>query len=287
MDSISLLLVIASSVMHAYWNYILKRVNGGIVFVWFFTTLTCLLYLPYISFHFFTLLKSQNPLGWLICAMSITTHLFYFVFLDRAYLYGDLSVIYPITRGLAPIFTIVFAIVLFNEHLKLFQLFSIGLIILGTFLVTGLRVRGLTKMPKALGFAIVCATMISAYTLVDKYAMAILMISPFLLDFLNNLGRMITLTPLALLNHHQVKYTLTHHFKEALIIAILSPLTYLLVLFSMKYLSISIISPLRQLSILFGSLMGVRFLMESQSLSKASGVFLTFLGVVIICIIGS
>lgn len=286
MYSFSLLLVIASTVMHAYWNYILKRVNGGIVFVWFFTALTCLLYLPYIGFNLFTLFKIQTPLAWLICALSILAHLLYFVFLDRAYLYGDLSVIYPITRGLAPIFTIIFAITLFNERLHLFQLLSIGLIILGTMLVTGLKIKGITRMPSAINFAIICAMMISTYTLVDKYAIAVLMISPFLLDFLNNLGRMITLTPLAIKNHQRVKNILTHHFKEALIIAILSPLTYLLVLFSMKHLTISIISPMRQLSILFGSMMGMRLLLETQNPSKTAGIFLTFSGVVIIYIIG-
>jgi uncharacterized membrane protein len=69
--------------------------------------------------------------------------------------------------------------------------------------------------------------------------------------------------------------------KEALIIAILSPLSYLLILFAMKSAPVSLISPLRQFSIVIGGILGIKVLCESREYMKIAGIVITFFGVIL------
>ncbi len=286
MSSIALLLVILSTVMHAYWNYILKRVQGGILFVWLFTLMTCILYIPLIAFTLTRVSFALTLSGILFCALSIIAHIFYFVFLDQAYKVGDLSVIYPVTRGVAPVFTVLFALIVLGESLQGIQILGIVLILIGTMTLSGLQIKNLKRSPVSIGFALLCASMVTSYTLIDKYTMSVLLISPFILDFLNNIGRTVALMPLVIKSPQKVSNLFRNHFKEALIIAILSPLTYVLVLFAMKILPVSLIAPIRQLSIIFSSILGIRLLSESRDYTKIFGILLTFLGVVAMCVVG-
>ena len=46
MSAFALTLVLAAAVIHATWNYLLKRSGGGTLFVWAFATLSALIYAP-------------------------------------------------------------------------------------------------------------------------------------------------------------------------------------------------------------------------------------------------
>ncbi len=282
MNTISIILVIFSAFTHASWNYTLKKVQGGIPFVWFFTTLTCLLYVPYIAFIFLSGQLAISRIGFLFCLLSVLLHLLYFLFLETAYKFGDLSVVYPITRSASPIITILLAFVLLRESLQAFQWFSVFLILAGTILLTSSKASHKRTASPALFFALLCAFSISGYTLVDKVSMAQLALSPFILDFFNNLGRSLALTPYAFKHRDQTTKLISKNKREALMVAILSPFSYLLILFAMKYLPVSVISPMRQLSIVIGSLMGVLLLREPFSSHKGLGIAMTFVGVLIL-----
>ncbi|MBF4693467.1 DMT family transporter [Fusibacter ferrireducens] len=285
MSLIAFLFVILSTIMHAYWNYVLKKVQGGILFVWLFTLMACILYVPVIALILIRYPFTLTPLGIFFCTLSVLAHIFYFVFLDQAYRIGDLSIIYPVTRGVSPVFTVLFAIFFLGESLQGIQFIGIAMILMGTMTLSGLQIKNLKRSPISIGFALLCGLMVTIYTLSDKYTMSVLLISPLILDFLNNLGRTVILTPLVIKSPHKAKHLFQNHFKEALIIAVLSPLTYVLVLFAMKTLPVSIIAPIRQLSIIFSSILGINLLSESKDYAKIGGVLLTFLGVVAMCVV--
>jgi len=282
MESLAFILVIFSTLTHAIWNLILKKVQGGVVFLWIFTTFTWVLYIPIIILNFNRISSFLNISSFLFCTLSIIMHILYFFLLEKAYYYGDLSIIYPITRGLSPVFTIIFAICFMNESLNIFEILGTGLILFGTFLLSITSEKNIQMKKAGLFFAILCSISITTYTLTDKYIMATLAVSPFLLDFLNNIGRSIVLTPYIFKNSSKAKYLFKNYKKEAFIIAILSPISYLMILFAMKHMQISIISPMRQLSIVIGSFLGIVVLKESSNLYKKIGVMITFIGVVLI-----
>ena len=61
MTMLALSLVLAAAVIHASWNYLLKRSGGGTVFVWLFATLSALIYAPLAAF----IIGWQQPeFGW-------------------------------------------------------------------------------------------------------------------------------------------------------------------------------------------------------------------------------
>jgi drug/metabolite transporter (DMT)-like permease len=106
--------------------------------------------------------------------------------------------------------------------------------------------------------------------------------SPFILDFVNNVGRMLILLPFVLRDTDTFKKTASGYWKEAGIIALMSPVSYLLILFAMQHAPVSIIAPMRQLSIVIGAVLGVRLLSESRACKKVAGIAITFIGVILL-----
>jgi drug/metabolite transporter (DMT)-like permease len=247
--------------------------------MWLFTAMTTVLYLPYIL-----TLEFQKPTVEVavICAGSLVCHLLYFLALDKAYQFGDLSIIYPVARGLAPAVTVLFAIILLKEALTIVQIAGVLMIVAGTFALSGLSIRGDKKMAISVLYAVLCGLMVSGYTVIDKVAVANTQISPFLLDFVNNFGRTLLLAPAALKRPSALRQVLRENWQSALIVAVLSPFSYLLVLFAMRYAPVSLISPVRQLSIVLSGLYGIYFLSESKSTIKFSGIGITFCGVLLL-----
>src|SRR6266508_2150038 len=95
----ALALVIGAAFIHAYWNLLVKRAEGGAAFVWLFSLASAVLYAPVIV----VLVAIVPPdYGWLAYALILSSgilHLLYAVMLNRGYNVGDLSDVYPIARG--------------------------------------------------------------------------------------------------------------------------------------------------------------------------------------------
>src|SRR5439155_17216253 len=74
---------------------------------------------------------------WSLIAASAVIHVFYSLCLQRGYLVGDLSVVYPLARGTGPLISIVGAIVLLGERPTLLALGGAALVVVGVFLIAG------------------------------------------------------------------------------------------------------------------------------------------------------
>ncbi len=72
------------------------------------------------------------------------------------------------------------------------------------------------------------------------------------------------LVPLVSKDVAQLEHVRKVYLKEAAIIAVLSPLSYVLILYAMKNAPVSLISPLRQFSIVIGATLGIKILCESK-----------------------
>lgn len=92
-------LVLGSAVVHASWNLIAKQAKGGAGFLWLFAVMTAVIYLPVALTYF---LVARPVFTWthlLFAVVSAVIHVGYFVFLQRGYRVGDLSLVYPLARG--------------------------------------------------------------------------------------------------------------------------------------------------------------------------------------------
>jgi uncharacterized membrane protein len=93
----------------------------------------------------------------------------YFVLLSAAYRRGDLSVVYPIARGTAPLLAVAVGVGLLGERLGIYGSFGVVLLLVGFLLLQrpwqALRGRGLDP---SVGFAFATGVMIAGYTAIDR-----------------------------------------------------------------------------------------------------------------------
>ncbi|MGO4676976.1 EamA family transporter [Bosea sp. 2YAB26] len=157
------LTVLAAAAMHAGWNAFVKVKLEPLHAMAMISLASGLIALPVLL-----VTGWPKPEAWPWLLASLILHLGYYIGLSGAYRRADMSQIYPIARGGAPLLTAAIAMAVFGERLAVPQLAAIGLLGTGIMLVSVLgRRRGAAFDPGALGFAALTAVMISGYTLVD------------------------------------------------------------------------------------------------------------------------
>ncbi|WP_378956815.1 EamA family transporter [Pelosinus sp. sgz500959] len=279
MTGSAIILILIAAFGHATWNYLAKKACGGTAFIWLFAVLSTFLYFP---FAVWIIVVQKPVIGWHQLGFmlgSAILHSLYYIMLDKGYRIGDLSVIYPLARGTGPMLSTIAAIVVLGEHPSTVALIGTLLIGLGIVVITGNPFK-LTEptASKPMIFAILCGTMIAGYTLSDKLAVSTFLIPPLLLDWSANLGRVLLLTPYASKNWDKVKDQWSSHKIEAISVAILCPLTYILVLTAMVFSPVSYIAPAREISILIGTAMGARLLSEGNMKIRVIGASAMIIG---------
>ncbi|MEG6586313.1 EamA family transporter [Dendrosporobacter sp. 1207_IL3150] len=285
MTGSAIVLILIAAFGHAAWNYLAKKTCGGIAFIWLFAALSTLLYSPLALW----IIVVQKPIiGWYQLGLMLSSavfHSLYFIMLDKGYRIGDLSVIYPLARGTGPMLSTIAAIVVLGEQPSAVALVGTVLIGLGIVVITGNPFNlAEPTARKPIIFAILCGTMIAGYTLSDKLAVSTFLIPPLLLDWSANLGRLFLLTPYAFKNWDKVKDQWASHKIEAVSVAILCPLTYILVLTAMVFSPVSYIAPAREVSILIGTAMGARLLSEGNVKIRVIGASAMVIGLVALSI---
>jgi drug/metabolite transporter (DMT)-like permease len=285
MTGLAIALVLGAALIHASWNYLLKKSGGGIGFVWAFAALSTLFYAPLaagvaLMGHFEL---SLQALAFVLA--SALLHTGYYLLLDRGYRYGDLSVVYPLARATGPFLTVLVAITLLGERPGVVALCGAALVVGGAFFLAAspakLREAGAAR---GVAFALLTGCMIASYTVVDKQAVSAALIPPILLDWGSNLGRVIVLTPLALRRREQVKAAWTRQRKAVILVALLCPLSYIFVLTAMVFTPVSYVAPAREISILFAALMGAHWLQEGDVPRRIAAAGAMALGVVALAI---
>jgi drug/metabolite transporter (DMT)-like permease len=131
----------------------------------------------------------------------------------------------------------------------------------------------------AAGYALITGLFIAAYTLWDKQAVSHYAIAPLVLDWGANVGRSILLTPFAFIYSDQAIDEWREHKWAAIAIAILIPLSYILVLTVMRFTPVSYVAPAREISILIGTAMGARLLAEGDAPRRLGAAGAMVLGV--------
>jgi len=285
MTGFAITLVLAAALIHASWNYLLKKSGGGVGFVWAFAALSSLFYAPLAigvvmvqHFQF-----SAEALGYLFA--SAVLHTAYYLLLDRGYRHGDLSVVYPLARATGPFLTVLVAVAVLGERPSVIALCGAALVVGGAFFLAAspakLREAGALR---GIAFALLTGCMIASYTVVDKQAVSAVLIPPILQDWGANLGRVIVMAPLALKRREDVRAAWSRQRKAVILVALLCPLSYILVLTAMVFTPVSYVAPAREISILFAALMGAHWLQEGDVPRRIAAAAAMALGVVALAV---
>lgn len=285
MTLLSVVLILVSAFFHALWNLLAKRAHGGAAFTWLFSALTIPLWAPIVLVY---ILLWEPQLAWpgvLFILGSAALHVSYFLTLQRGYRAGDLSVVYPLARGTGPLLTLIGAVLLLGERPTPLAVIGALLIIAGVFFIAGgeqmLRSR---QIGAGVGYGLLTGLLIAGYTLWDKTAVSTLLVAPLLLEYGSSIGRTLILTPTAWRRRREVSYEWRTHRWEAIGIAILSSLAYILVLTALITAPVSYVAPLREVSILFGTLLGAWLLKEGHAQRRSLAAGMMVIGIVLLTI---
>lgn len=281
MTALAIVLVLSSALFHALWNYVAKKADGGAPFVWLFGTTEVVLYFPVLLYILFIEHADLSLTGIAFILGSGILHLLYFLLLSKGYQVGDLSVVYPLARGIGPLLAVGGAILLFEERPSALVLSGGVMICGGVFWLTG-DPRRLRERDAVAGVAYAGLTglAIATYTLWDAYAVADLGLAPLVFQWGLSTTRSVMLTPYAVMHRDEVKNAWQQDKRKIIFVAIFSSLSYVLILVALAFSPVSSVAPMRVISTLVGVLMGSQLLGEGDTRRRLSAAVVMVVGVV-------
>ena len=270
----ALILVLLAAVAHATWNLLARRAEEKLAFLWCGALVSTVLFLPIGAW---LLLTEPIPLaGWGIVVVSAGLEALYYWTLAQAYRYGDLSLVYPIARGTAPILVPILAALFLGERLSGLATAGIGLVVLGTVLIhtRGLgwpRLAAVTEIVSQRGtrYALLTGLVIAAYSSLDKYGVSL--VPPLLYGYLLFAGLTITLLPLVLRQRQALAAEWKLHRAAIVVVGLLAPFSYLLVLFALTLAPVSYVAAAREVSVVLAALLGMLVLKEGYGRQRLLG----------------
>jgi len=276
----ALALVLLAALTHASWNISAKVAAESRHFVWLFSAGSVLVYGPIVVAVLIVEQPEFETRHWLALSATSVLHLLYSLSLQTGYRHSDLSVVYPIARGTGPLLSFIGAGLLLGEAPTALAIVGMLLIVGGILLVAGLVGHHRRAPRVGVFYGLLTGALISAYTLNDGWAVKVLLISPFLIDFTGNLFRMLVLAPRAWRDRARVAAEARTYRKPVIIVSVLGPLGYILVLFAMRVAPVSHVAPARELSTLVGAWFGSRLLREDSGPWRIFGAALIVAGVI-------
>ncbi len=263
--------VLLASVAHATWNALAKYIDdASLAFAWINLTVAGI----GVVFLGFVGLPNEEALPFLL--VSFLIHIAYNIFLLNSYRFGDLSQVYPLARGLAPILVTIGAFLFAGESLGTGEV--IGILIIAAALASIAEFHA----SKTLWLSIATGFAIGGYSLVDglgvrhahsSFAYAGLL---FLLEG-GILGLGITF-----LRIRQQRPMITAKLSLGLGAGALSYLAYAAVLWAQQRAPLGVVSALRETSVIVAALMGAFFLKEGFGRRRAVAAIIVCLGVAIL-----
>ena len=286
MSGLSLGIVLVAALLHAGWNLLAKKSRSKIAFIWWFVMIALIGYLP--MFLYFLPGFDPTPAGWACIIATGILHALYFWFMGGAYERGDLSLVYPLSRGSGPMFVPILAVILLHERLALSGGLGIFLVVLGIYVIhlndftMGSFLEPLRAMRGSASLWALCTGgTIAGYSLVDKVGVGL--VYPPAYIYLMFVISLLLLSPYMLLKKRtDLKIEWQMNRGAILIDGFLVLFTYLMILFAFRLSKVSYVVAAREVSIVFSALLGILWLKEAHAPQKIAGSVLIACGVVLI-----
>lgn len=154
--------VVFAALLHAAWNAVAKSQSDKLL------AMTALVFgSAFWGLVALPIANAPNPQSYVYLAVGILLHIGYQVVLQAAYKLGDLSLVYPVSRGVAPMIVALFSIFIWNIDFEMTTIFGLCAIIFAVFCLAFAKNNDGGRDFKAIIFALVTACFIAAYSLVD------------------------------------------------------------------------------------------------------------------------
>jgi uncharacterized membrane protein len=275
MSAAALALVLGSAAAHASWNVFFKQATGGVVFMWLATVAAMTFIAPAGIVELARGELSAELVA--LAAASGLMHVAYLISLQRAYSDGDLSHVYPLSRGLGALLTAVFAVIALGESPS--AVATVGIVlILSALLALAAGVRTGTPWAIATGVAI------AAYTLWDKNAVDDFDRSPLLYFWFNLLTITLVLGAVAARDRGRLREVWSSERRAVLAFGVLGPTSYALVLLALATTPASYVAPVREVSVVMAAVLGAVLLGEEAGLKRTLAAATVAAGVIAIAL---
>ena len=275
-------LALAAAALHGTWNVLIK-VSGDPLATFRRATVVAAGVATIVLIPELVVLgrPAVSPSAVGLSLLSSTLETIYVVLLSTAYRRGELSAVYPIARGSAPLLAVAVGLVLLGEHLSLAQLAGVALLLLGILAVTISQSAGRATLP-----ALLTGVTIAAYTSVDR--LGVRLTTPWFYGWLLFTLMAIELN-VALAIASRVRWKVgtadALSWRQSATIGSFMWAGYFLVLWALSLAPLAVVAPVRETAIVAVAAWGVWRLHERRSAAvKLSGAVATLVGVALLAV---
>jgi drug/metabolite transporter (DMT)-like permease len=277
MDAFVFTAVLFAAACHAGWNAVIKRGLDPLA-----TTALISIGAAAVGLAVLPFVGLPAPAAWPWAAVSVLIHLFYFAALIESYRAGDMSQVYPIARGSAPLMTAVATSALVGEQLGPFGWGGIALLAIGVLLISLRGGRDFARLDRrAVGFALFTAVTVCAYSVVDGLgARSAGNAVAYSVVLFVGIGPVMAVYALAR-RGPALFGMMRAHWHTGLAGGALQFGSYGVAIWAMTLAPIAIVAALRETSVLFGAVIAVVVLKEPLRANRVIAAVLIVIGLVL------
>ena len=277
MDPLVFVLVAGAAVLHVAWNVLLKTAGDPLRAAAVGMTTAAALIVPGAAIAW--LAGGAPPIppeAFVLGAVSGLLEAAYFVFLAAGYRRGDLSVVYPIARGTAPLLAVAVGVAILGERLGPEGFLGVALLLVGLLMLQRpwryfRRSADGGGFDPAVGFALLTGVMIASYSAVDRVGARV--VEPWLYAGLIWAACTVFLWGWVAVSGQVARWrTDTEPFdsRRAAVGGLITLAAYLLILVAFSVAPLTAVAPLRESAIVLASAWGTLRLGEGGDRGEAA-----------------
>jgi len=254
------ILILFSALCHAVWSAIIKSSKNPLSLMGITSVLEVSIFLPLTFTVPFPTLEV-----WYFLIATVIIHVIYRLNVIYSYRYGDLSYIYPISRGSSCLFVAIISILFLSSDISVAGFVGIIIVCIGLFLIS--YSKNLSFNFRGFTLAISTAILITAYTLVDGVGVRLSENGFSYIYWLFTLNG-IPLLIIGLISENGLRRRETYTFRSGIAAGLFATSSYAIVVWSMQFIEIAYVSSIREISIVFAAIIGMVFLFERNARSR-------------------
>ena len=254
------ILILVSALCHAVWSAIIKSSKNPLSLMGITSVLEVTIFLPLTFTVPFPTLEV-----WYFLIATVIIHVFYRLNVIYSFRYGDLSYIYPISRGSSCLFVAIISILFLSSDISVAGFVGILIVCIGLFLIS--YSKNLSFNFRGFALAISTAILITAYTLVDGVGVRLSENGFSYIYWLFTLNG-IPLLIIGLISKDGLRKRETYTFRSGIAAGLFATSSYAIVVWSMQFIEIAYVSSIREISIVFAAIIGMLFLFEKNAKSR-------------------
>ena len=254
------ILILFSALCHAVWSAIIKSSKNPLSLMGITSVLEVTIFLPLTFTVPFPTLEV-----WYFLIATVIIHVIYRLNVIYSYRYGDLSYIYPISRGSSCLFVAIISILFLSSDISVAGFVGILIVCIGLFLIS--YSKNLSFNFRGFALAISTAILITAYTLVDGVGVRLTENGFSYIYWLFTLNG-IPLLIIGLISKDGLRKRETYTFRSGIAAGVFATSSYAIVVWSMQFIEIAYVSSIREISIVFAAIIGMLFLFEKNAKSR-------------------